>query len=170
MQEGKVCCFSGHRILRHSEQAIRAALDRQVAHMAQNGYTGFISGAASGFDLLAAEAVLDYKRSRGGVVLKLFVPYADFFDGWSADARRRRLIALESIDVEIVCREASRYAPLARDRRMVEESDACVCYMISGSTSGGTYYTVALARQKGIDIVNLAPLLNAVSKQKNNRF
>ena len=116
MQEGKVCCFSGHRILRHSEQAIRAALDRQVAHMAQNGYTCFISGAASGFDLLAAEAVLDYKRSRGGVVLKLFVPYADFFDGWSADARRRRLIALESVDVEIVCREASRYAPLARDR------------------------------------------------------
>ena len=91
MQEGKVCCFSGHRILRHSEQAIRAALDRQVAHMAQNGYTCFISGAASGFDLLAAEAVLDYKRSRGGVVLKLFLPYADFFDGWSADARRRRL-------------------------------------------------------------------------------
>ena len=73
MQEGKVCCFSGHRILRHSEQAIRAALDRQVAHMAQNGYTCFISGAASGFDLLAAEAVVP------SVVAEAAVAFVKFY-------------------------------------------------------------------------------------------
>ena len=83
------------------------AVDKKSLALAAQELCCTPSAVSHGISALETELGLRLmKRSRGGVVLKLFVPYADFFDGWSADARRRRLIALESIDVEIVCREA----------------------------------------------------------------
>jgi uncharacterized phage-like protein YoqJ len=157
--DGKVCCFSGHRKLRHSETQIRRVLDAQIADMARQGYTRFLSGGADGFDLLAAEAVIAHKKQFGGVELWIVAPYADWFGSWTAQGRRLRLAALEAANVEIVCQQVSRTAPLARNRRMVQLSDACVCYMLAHNATGGTYYTVRLAREKGIDVINLAQQL-----------
>ena len=157
--DAKVCCFSGHRKLRHDEVEIRRVLDEQIAAMAQAGYTRFLSGGADGFDLLAAEAVIEHKKRFGGVELWIVAPYAELFSRWTAEGRRLRLAALEASNVEIVCRKMSRTAPLMRNRRMIALSDICVCYMMPHNATGGTYYTVRLAQEKGIQVINLAQRL-----------
>ena len=156
MTDIKVCCFTGHRRLRHEEKKIAKALDRVVARLVSEGYTRFLSGGAIGFDLLAAEAVIRRKRAFGDVELWLILPYTNNFTSRTREGSRLRTAALEASNVEIISDHASRFAPLARNRRMVELSDACVCYMLCGNESGGTYHTVRLAQDKGIACYNLA--------------
>ena len=63
---GETCCFSGYRIEKMpfrtddspAASALREALDRAIRHAAGQGYTRFLSGMSTGFDLWAAEAVL----------------------------------------------------------------------------------------------------------------
>ena len=43
---------------------------------------------------------------------------------------------------------------LKRNRHLVDNSSACVCYLTE--SKGGTAYTVDYARRSGIKIVNLA--------------
>ena len=43
---------------------------------------------------------------------------------------------------------------LKRDRYMVDNSDIVVAYLTK--SSGGTYYTVKYANEKGVKVVNLA--------------
>ena len=47
-----------------------------------------------------------------------------------------------------------RGAMLKRDRYMVDNSDIVVAYLTK--SSGGTYYTVKYANEKGVKVVNLA--------------
>jgi len=42
----------------------------------------------------------------------------------------------------------------ARNRHLVKQSNICLCY--STRDTGGTAYTVNYARQKGLQIINLA--------------
>ena len=49
--------------------ALREALDRAIRHAAGQGYTRFLSGMSTGFDLWAAEAVL---RTRAQLPVQLY--------------------------------------------------------------------------------------------------
>ena len=76
------CCFSGYRIekmpFRNEDcpaaRELFAALDAAVAEAAADGYTRFLSGMSTGFDLWAAEAVL---RARAALPVQLLcaVPF-----------------------------------------------------------------------------------------------
>ena len=64
-QRGCTCCFSGYRIEKmpfsaHDPQAqtLCRALEQTIRRAAAQGYTRFLSGMSTGFDLWAAEAVL----------------------------------------------------------------------------------------------------------------
>ena len=93
---GKTCCFSGYRIEKMpfraedtaAVQALCGALDRAVRDAAQRGYTRFLSGMSTGFDLWAAEAVLR-AREHWPVELLCAVPFDRQADSYPAAWKRR---------------------------------------------------------------------------------
>ena len=71
---GKICIFTGHRDLPADHEALRAALRRHITALYADGYTDFLSGGAMGFDLLAAEAVLELRPVLPEMRLLMILP------------------------------------------------------------------------------------------------
>ena len=59
----KSCAFSGHRIL--DDNFDIKVLDREIKQLIDGGTEIFYCGMARGFDLIAAECVLKYKKKYG---------------------------------------------------------------------------------------------------------
>lgn len=162
--DGKTCCFTGHRTLYHSHEKIMAVLREQVAELVRAGYKNFISGGAAGFDLLATEVVLERKKDFGDVSLFLFVPYSTVFGLRSHASSRLRTAALKAKEIYVTSESPTRYAPLVRDRQMVEQSNLCISYMRPDTQKGGTLYTVTQAHKKGIEVINLYEVIDRAAE------
>ena len=156
------CCFSGYRVEKMpfpandtaAVSALCAALDRAVAHAASRGYTRFLSGMSTGFDLWAAEAVLR-ARERLPVALLCAVPFDQQADRFPPAWKRVFNHCLLTADrVYSLARAYHTGCYAARNRFMVESSSLLICYY--DGRPGGTAQTVRMARQGGLDIVNLA--------------
>ena len=91
----KTCCFSGYRIEKMpfsandtaAADALCATLDRAVERAALQGYTRFLSGMSTGFDLWAAQAVLR-ARAHFPVELLCAVPFDRQADQYPAIWKR----------------------------------------------------------------------------------
>ena len=158
--EGKAVCFTGHRTLCHEPRIIKDVLREQVALLVNAGYQNFLNGGAAGFDLLAAEVVVERKKLCHDVSLYLYVPYSSVFTGWTDAAKRLRAVSLEARNVHITSPRPYKHTPLERDREMVAKSDLCVSYLRPDTTRGGTLYTVNQARKKGIEVIDLYDVID----------
>lgn len=155
------CCFSGYRAEKMPfsandprADALMDALDRAVADAAARGYTAFLSGMSTGFDLWAAEAVLR-ARERLPVQLLCAVPFDRQADHYTPDWKRRFNQCLLAADrVYALARRYYNGCYAARNRFMVESSSLLICYF--DGKPGGTAQTVRMARERGLEIVNLA--------------
>ncbi len=162
--KSSVCCFSGYRpekmpedMQEHSPafadmtQRLRCA----IHDAAGQGYRHFLSGMSRGFDLWAAEAVLELARQGEAIDLWAAIAFPGMEQYWEPLWRARYTSALA---------QASRTFPLCdryepdcykkRDRFLVEQSSLCICFF--DGTPGGTQYTVGYARRSGLAIDNLA--------------
>ena len=153
----KTCCFTGHRnIPAEAGEEVRAGIREEALRLMESGYTTFLAGGARGFDMLAAEAVLDLRDREGKAVRLISVlPFKEWRDGWPADEyEREERILRESDGVLCPEGEGSRASYLDRDRRMVDASSVCVAWCTR--RSGGTAYTVRYAMKQGVRVVNMA--------------
>lgn len=153
----KTCCFTGHRNIRkEDEDILRAKIREQVLDLIQKGYTDFLVGGAMGFDMLAAETLLDL-REREGKELRLVsvLPYPAWREKWPEEDKDREDKILEKSD-EIIFTEGKniRRTYLDRDRRMVDHSSVCIACCTR--RAGGTAYTVRYALKSGLRVINLA--------------
>ena len=147
----KTVCFTGHREIPGEYLAeLNSRLDSMLDRLYSAGFRTYICGGAEGFDTLAALRVLALRERRGDVRLVLYLPY----ERVGSDAYRRVLAAADG--VEYVDRAYSHGGTFERDRRMVDDSDACVAFYLSGRT-GGTLYTVRYANKRGVPVVNIVP-------------
>lgn len=147
----KKCAFSGHRILESSFDY--NLLDKVIYNLILNGTRTFYCGMATGFDLAAAESVLQYKDGYG-VELLACIPCENQADGYSMSNKRRYEDILRRCSGSVV------FAPSyfegcmhLRDRYLVDNCDVLVCYL--RRKSGGTFYTVHYAKQKGVSLIEL---------------
>ncbi len=151
------CCFTGHRKIRKGDEAaIRAVVREQVLALLEQDVTTFMVGGAVGFDMLAAETLLDL-REKEGKELRLVsaLPFLQWRENWPREAVEREDRILQGSD-EILISAAgySRQSYLHRDRRMVDASSVCVAYC--SRRSGGTAYTVRYAMRRGVPVINIA--------------
>lgn len=152
----KACCFTGHRKIPPQYRAkIYADLQAEIIRLHKSGVVYFLCGGALGFDTLAAQAVLELRRKYPKIKLLLILPCKDQTRGWPAADR----IIYENIKkacdgFRYVCDRYTQGCMQIRNRRLVECSTCCVCYLTR--RTGGTAYTVAYAKQKGLKIINLA--------------
>lgn len=147
--------FTGHRYYAFEQQARLGAL---LQELYTEGFRHFISGMAVGFDLAAAEAVIELRSRCGDVTLECTVPYEGFERGFSPeDAERFGRIVAEADTVTCL---AGRYSEGVFRRRNDYLVDSCslVVAWWDGSRSG-TGYTVARARRQSRPVVNLYPSL-----------
>ena len=158
----KICynrrIFTGHRTLPADPSPLRELLRRQLLLAAEEGYTDFLSGGAMGFDLLAAETVLDLKAEDPRLRLWMILPY----EAQAARYPHRDRLRYEALlaRADLVRYTAGHYYTgcfLTRDRVLAESADGCICYLTR--STGGTAYTVRHAALRDIPIINLAELL-----------
>ena len=142
-------CLSGEarQIYQHLLSTIESLIEQ--------GVTEFYCGGALGFDILAGEAVVTLRQTYPDIRLCMVLPCRDQDALWKEKDRLRYRALLDRADeITYIAETYSPHCMMQRNRRLVDASDVCLCYLTRGS--GGTFYTVKHAVQKGISVINLA--------------
>ena len=157
-QREQTCCLTGHRVIPPGEEAkimVRAGNILQKLIREKNvRYFGV--GGAVGFDMLAAEYLLDLREHQEHQLkLVSVLPWPGWrdTDDWTDELREREEKILRASDkVVYVGREYKKSIFLERDRRLVDEAAYCVSYCHRVRT--GTAYTVRYALDHGVRVYN----------------
>ncbi len=151
------CCFTGHRAIPSMDkERVRANLARAVSELYKEGYRHFVAGGAIGFDTVAAETVLAFRRHYPDITLTLMLPCADQDAKWTNGEKAIYEAQKKEAD-EIICL-ASHYfdgCMQKRNQAMVDASSACIAYMTRPRSGAGQ--TVRMAERAGLTVINVAP-------------
>ena len=160
----KTVCFTGHRVLSESAKQLFSRLYTVLEKLVtEQGITDFYAGGAVGFDTIAAKCVLrlrDTLKEGAEVRLHLVLPCCneDQTKNWTAEQKYEFRCILQRADsVEYTAQKHDPQCMGRRNAKLVEyATHYCVCYYDINHRSG-TAQTVSLARQKGLQIINLFP-------------
>lgn len=150
------CCFTGHRDIGAEKiPSIREKLYELLVKVIESGYTDFYDGGAIGFDMLAAETVLELKKKYPHIKLHIIVPCANQSARWSSDNAERYNAVLEKAD-EVNCLSPVYYngCMQKRNRYMVDNSSLCIAFL--ENEKSGSAGTVRYAEKQGTEIINIA--------------
>ena len=158
--------FTGHRTYCGEASAARAAAIRGLhAH----GFRTFLCGMAVGFDLAAAEAVLELRDSLPGLRLVAVVPFGGQEARFSHADRARYRAAMASADDAVVLSPVYRAGCYAvRNNYLVDHASLLVAWY--DGSPGGTRHTVSRALRRGLEFVNLLPLRAGVALTEPTLF
>jgi len=146
--------FTGHRSY---DGSAAEQLVRTVRALYGRGYRTFLSGMAPGFDLAAAEAVLDLAEECPGIGVVAVIPFAGHIDRQSeADRRRYRRVLERAADVVTLAGHYTRQAYFCRNDFLVDNASYVVSWY-DGDVGCGTGYTVRRARRNRLPVENLYP-------------
>lgn len=155
-EKSKSCCFTGHReIASGTENYLFGRIKDGILYLYEHGIKFFLTGGAIGFDTLAAQAVLDYKKRYEDIRLIVVTPCQDQAKKW----RREDVEMYEYIKKcadDVICLSEHYYGGCMqkRNRYLVDHSCVCICYLTK--EDGGTAYTVKYAKSRGLKTFNLA--------------
>ena len=151
------CFFSGHRVIASS---LLPAIGHRIESACEtlfneHGVTDFIAGGALGFDTLAALTVLRIREQYKDIRLRLFLPCTDQAKRWNSHDKAVWKEILKSADEYKYITDGS-YLPgcmQLRNRAMADAAAHGIVYCTK--KSGGTFYTVNYALDKGKHIIFL---------------
>jgi len=156
LDKTSTCCFTGHRHIPFDEyNALDQRLEDEIEKLIRQGVRYFGAGGAQGFDTMAALAVLRLRILHPHIRLILVLPCKDQAKRW--DRANKKIYNLILRDADKVVYVSRRYASgcfQERNRRLVDHSGVCLCYL--ANPGSGTAYTAHYARQNGLRVVNLA--------------
>lgn len=158
----KTVAFTGYReekILKSSKDPkilsnITNHLTTVIEHHYEQGYRTFLSGMAQGFDLMAAERVINLKQKYPDIQLIAVIPFPEQADDFSDFWKNLYSHCLDNADQTVMI--APRYYSgcyYARNDFLIEFSSVIICYF--DGQSGGTKYTVTKANKKGLEMINI---------------
>ena len=154
----KTCCFTGHRRIPVDEyETVKLRVRDTVIKAIQNGYCYFGAGGSWGFDMLAAQTVIELKELYPNIYLILVLPCKIQTKYWSVDNKKEYDRILCSADKVVwTSEEYTRDCMFKRNRHLVDNSSLCICYLTKDT--GGTAFTVEYAFSKRLSIVNISSL------------
>ena len=154
--DNSAVCFTGHRVIEKNDSVqLEKSLKRTIEQLISEGYTEFKTGGALGFDTIAAVSVIKLKRKYKNVRLTLIIPCKTQSKSWRSEDRKIYDRIKNAAD-SVICISDNYFngCMQIRNRKLVEGSAVCICYL--NKKSGGTYYTVKYASSKGLKIINLS--------------
>lgn len=161
----RICCFTGHRkIPAEDYEAVVSCMVSAIRVMREMGVNTFCAGGELGFDTEAAICVLLHKKLAPPAKLLLVLPC-------KTQAQDRTPLQIKNYEaVKEMCDEvlyiSEEYTPECmseRNRALVDMSSHCICYLRDGE-SGNTADTVAYAKKKGLEIINVSEYVEAERK------
>lgn len=154
--KNRTVCFTGHRKIPPERMtSLARRLKTIIIDLIENGYQYFGAGGALGFDTLAAQTVIDLKTSYPHIKLILVLPCLSQADSWSShDQEIYEHIKAAADKVVYTSLEYSKGCMHKRNRHLVDNSSACICYLTE--KTGGTAYTVEYAKGKNLLVINAA--------------
>ena len=155
----KICSFTGHReIPRDKYLEISQKLEGVLRDLIANeGFTDFRTGGATGFDTVAALCVASLKKDYPNIKLHLILPCRDQHKYFSNESKHFYEYTKKIADSITYTQEKYHSSVMyIRNRVLVEGADMCIAYLTS--LSGGTYQTVNLARKSKVKVINVATL------------
>ena len=171
---GRACAFTGHRPQKlpwrrdetaHGCVALKEMLAAQIAALAADGYTEFLTGMAEGVDLWAAQIVLSLRVTNPALRLHCILPCTGQSARWSAASREQYRSILEQADsVIFVNRADKKNCMLERDRFLVSYASV-VLAVYNGELRGGTAATVRYARKLGRELIVIDPATLTVTRE-----
>ena len=171
----RACAFTGHRPnklpWRYDEDApgcvaLKKTLEKQIAVLADDGYTHFLSGMALGVDCWCSQIVLDLRETNSALKLHCLLPCEGQDAKWPASSKKRYHAILQSADsIVYVNREYNKKCMLERDRALVQLSSLLLA-VYNGSFRSGTGATVRYARKLGRELIVIDPATLVVTHEK----
>jgi len=160
----KTVAFTGHRPEKlpwgaddNSADGVlfKFRLRETLEYLIGRGYTDFLSGAARGFDTIAAEMVISLREIYPWIRLTVVLPCADQARKWDgSDQVRWENIVTNSDHVETLARTFDRGCMFRRNRYLVDHADLVLaCY--DGDPHSGTGMTVNYAHKKDVQVRRL---------------
>lgn len=144
-QPPKSCAFTGHRTL--YEGFSPRKLKREIKKLILSGVDTFYNGMAMGFDLLAAEKVLELKKKYPFIRLVLCIPCFEQEKSFPENDKKRYAEIYKKADEKTVLYpHYFKGCMLARNRYMAERADVLLAYCVQ--EKGGTAYTVKYFHKK----------------------
>lgn len=151
----KSCCFTGHRhIPPEALVALKIESDVTLRRLIAKGVQEFYCGGALGFDTLAAQSVLQLKKTFPFVRLHFILPCKSQTQYWSdADRQVYSYLLSHADSVQCLYEEYRKNCMYERNRELVKCADVCVCYL--KEENSGTAFTVALAAKRNLKVIPL---------------
>lgn len=160
----KTVSFTGHRTLTtpgnapdtNLENVIKTELYCLIRDYYEDGYTNYLNGMAIGFDMLAAEVVLEFKKLQPDVKLFAVIPFQGQELCYSQKDKLRYKYLYDNADERIFTSSifTSNADYLKRNDYLVSNSSVLISYC-DGKQRSGTTSTVNKASKAGLEVINL---------------
>lgn len=152
-------CFSGPRYsklqaLNVDETKISLSLKNIIINSISDGYKTFLVGCCDGFDILAAEAVLNLKTLYPDLQLVCVVPFKNHYEKFNDSWQKRYFNMLRFCDKKIILQKY--HTPKCYQRRneyMANRSSLLICCF--NNKKGGTKNMVEYCKNLDIQVENI---------------
>ena len=165
--KNQTACFTGHRPQKlpwgFNENDVGCLAMKEITKIEiQNaiinyGITHFISGMAIGFDIIAAELVLELKKDYPFITLECAIPCKEQDKLWRQEQKERYRNILSQAD-KVTCVSDKPYfdgCMQKRNKYMIDNSSVLIA--LFNGKAGGTKQTVDYAKQQGLEILTIEP-------------
>ncbi|MGN0633137.1 MAG: SLOG family protein [Oscillospiraceae bacterium] len=158
LDKSRTCCFTGHRPEKlpvgEEYEKLKEKVRFYVRLLVMRGFDTFITGMSRGFDLMAADILLNDGQVRGKVDLICAVPYRAQIDEMNTEQERE--IYCEAIGkakaIVVFFNSCQDGCYKVRNQFMIDHSSVLVGYLKkSGSRHSGSAQTVNMANRAGLE-------------------
>ena len=137
-----ICTFFGHRECYGLNEK---TLERAIDELIRKGVDTFYVGHQGNFDSMVLGCLKKLKEIYSNISLTVVLAYMpthkyDLYNGYS--------IYPEGLEIGL-----PKFSIERRNKWMIDRSDYCLCYV--DHTRGGAYKFVKIAKNKGVEIINL---------------
>ena len=123
-----------------------------VSELACQGYRHFLCAGIPGFDMLAAECIVELREDDPGIILEMVSSSDTVGQHWSRNHQRRREMLFEEADIITVTGHAyHRFSNFYLFRYLSDNADL----MVSSGEEGSPDLLLAMARQNGIMTIRI---------------
>ena len=140
------------------QSLLQQQLQQAILSAAAHGYTIYLNGCMSGWDILAAETVILLQRTHPQLSCITIAPFKrQYFanENWASEWKARALAVYKKSDQSFYMSENyTKGIYYARDRYLVDHASLIIAYY--DGKNGGTQYTLDYAAKQKKEIVNIA--------------